>query len=281
MTVVFSRISLLTLFVCVSVDRLLLLKLLHCCSSSDLQQEAAAALLSALHNRLDFSCCSALDLTDTLENQEHLKLTNKDCRIISSVLQKTQSVVKLILQDCEISDSALKQLWPILPQVQLRWETWQILSLLICHDALIIYYSHIDVCRCVLPLISCSKALLLQFLACISKGGSQRGSLRRTEALSQALGGEMELSHTQMDQSTCEQLALFLEYSEGLKELDLSHCKLTDDCMKPLLPHLYKTQTLEWVTETRQEQRNTLFKLVFISLILLFLSHFFLQPESQ
>ncbi|XP_051719648.1 uncharacterized protein LOC127496079 isoform X6 [Ctenopharyngodon idella] len=194
-----------------SVDRRLLLKLLHCCSSSDLQQEAAAALLSALHNRLDFSCCSALDLTDTQKNQEHLKLTNKDCRIISSVLQKTQRVVKLILQDCEISDTALKQLWPILPQVQL----------------------------------SCSKALLLQFLACISKGGSQKGSLRMAEALSQALGGEMDLSHTQMDQSACEQLALFLEYSEGLKELDLSHCKLTDDCMKPLLPHLHKTQTLD------------------------------------
>ncbi|KAK9962549.1 hypothetical protein ABG768_007907, partial [Culter alburnus] len=201
----FSRVTRL------SVDRLLLLKLLHCCSSSDLQQEAAAALLSALHNRLDFSCCSALDLTDTLKNQEHLKLTNKDCRIISSVLQKTQSVVKLILQDCEISDTALKQLWPILPQVQL----------------------------------SCSKALLLQFLACIGKDGSQRSSLRRSEALSQALGGEMDLSHTQMDQSACEHLALFLEYSEGLKELDLSHCKLTDDCMKTLLPHLHKTQTLD------------------------------------
>ncbi|XP_048015935.1 uncharacterized protein LOC125248253 [Megalobrama amblycephala] len=194
-----------------SVDRLLLLKLLHSCRSSDLQQEAATALLPALHNRLDFSCCSALDLTDTRRRQKHLKLTNKDCRIISSVLQKTQSVVKLILQDCEISDTALKQLWPILPQVQL----------------------------------SCSKALLLQFLACISKGGSQRSSLRRTEALSQALGGEMDLSHTQMDQSACEHLALFLEYSEGLKELDLSHCKLTDDCMKPLLPHLHKTQTLD------------------------------------
>uniref|UniRef100_A0A673M3D7 Si:ch211-281l24.3 n=1 Tax=Sinocyclocheilus rhinocerous TaxID=307959 RepID=A0A673M3D7_9TELE len=194
-----------------SVDRLLLLKLLHCCSSSDLQQEAAHVLLSALHNTLDFSCCSALDLTDTQENQEHLKLTEKDCRIISSVLQKTQSIVKLILQDCELSDTALKQLWPILPQVQL----------------------------------SCSKALLLQFLACISKDGSQRGSLRSAEALSQALGGEMDLSHTQLDPRVCEQLALFLEYSEGLTELDLSHCKLTDLCMKPLLPHLHKTQTLD------------------------------------
>ncbi|KAL0175336.1 hypothetical protein M9458_031304, partial [Cirrhinus mrigala] len=101
-----------------SVDRLLLLKLLHCCSSSDLQQEAADFLLSALHNRLDFSCCSALDLTDT-QNRENFKLTEKDCRIISSVLQKTRSIVKLILQDCELSDEALKQLWPILPQVRL------------------------------------------------------------------------------------------------------------------------------------------------------------------
>ncbi|XP_059390055.1 protein NLRC5-like isoform X2 [Carassius carassius] len=194
-----------------SVDRLLLLKLLHCCSSSDLQQEAADVLLSALHHRLDFSCCSALDLTDTEENQEHLKLTEKDCSIISSVLQKTQSIVKLILQDCELSEEALKQLWPILPKVQL----------------------------------SCSKALLLQFLACVSKDGSQRGSLRRTEALSQALGGEMDLSDTQMDPRACEQLALFLEYSEGLTELDLSHCKLTELCVEPLLPHLHKTQTLD------------------------------------
>ncbi|XP_026108727.1 uncharacterized protein LOC113080893 isoform X2 [Carassius auratus] len=194
-----------------SVDRLLLLKLLHCCSSSDLQQEAADVLLSALHHRLDFSCCSALDLTDTQENQEHLKLTEKVCRIISSVLQKTPSIVKLILQDCELSNTALKQLWPILPQVQLN----------------------------------CSKALLLQFLACISKDGSQRGSLRRAEALSQAFGGEMDLSHTQMDPRACEQLALFLEYSEGLTELDLSHCKLTDLCVEPLLPHLHKTQTLD------------------------------------
>ncbi|XP_056121945.1 uncharacterized protein LOC130100499 [Rhinichthys klamathensis goyatoka] len=194
-----------------SVDRRLLLKLLHRCSSSDLQQETASVLLSALHNTLDFSCDSALDLTDTLENQQHLILTDEDCKIISSVLQKTQSVVKLVLQDCKISDTALKQLWPILPRVQL----------------------------------SCSKALLLQFLACISKDGTERGSSRRTEALSQALGGEMDLSHTQMDQSACEQLALFLEYSEGLKELDLSHCKLTDHCMKPLMPHLHKTQTLD------------------------------------
>nr|XP_005157846.1 uncharacterized protein si:ch211-281l24.3 isoform X2 [Danio rerio] len=193
-----------------SVDRLLLLKLLHCCSSTDVQQEAAAALLSALKNTLDFSCSTALDLTDTEENQEHFNLSIKDSSIISSVLQKTLNV-KLILKDCELSDEALKQLWPILPKVQL----------------------------------SCSKALLLQFLACISKDRAERRCLRSAEALSQALGEEMDLSHTQMDQRSCEQLAVFLEYSEGLTELDLSHCKLTDQCMEPLLPHLHKTQTLD------------------------------------
>ncbi|XP_051966169.1 uncharacterized protein LOC127631838 [Xyrauchen texanus] len=193
-----------------SVDRQLLLKLLHCCSSSDLQQEAAAVLLSSLQNTLDFSCCSSLDLTNTQKNQDNFNLTTKYCKIISSVLQQTQSIVKLVLQDCKVSETSLKQLLPILPQVRL----------------------------------SCSKSLLLRFLACISKG-TKRSSLRWFKALSQALEDEMDLSHTQMDLKACEELALFLEYSEGLSELDLSHCNLTDECMKPLITHLHKTQTLD------------------------------------
>ncbi|KAA0701774.1 hypothetical protein E1301_Tti016389 [Triplophysa tibetana] len=192
-----------------SVDRQLLLKLLHCCSSSDDQQEAADLLLSALHDRLDFSCCSSLDLTVTEENQNYLNLTYEDCKMISSVLQRAKSVVKLVLEDCKVSDTALKQLLPILSQVQL----------------------------------SCSKDLLLQVLGCISKG-TKRSSVRWTGALSQALGEELDLSHTQMDQRACEQLAVFLEYCDGLTELDLSHCKLTDQYMETLLPHLHKTQTL-------------------------------------
>ncbi|XP_065136584.1 uncharacterized protein [Paramisgurnus dabryanus] len=189
-----------------SVDRQLLLKLLHCCSSSDDQQEAANLLLSALQYRLDFSSCSILDLTVT---ENHLNLTIKDCSVIASVLQKSQSVVKLVLEDCKVSDSALKQFLPILSQVQL----------------------------------SC-KALLLQFIACIIED-AEKGSLRWVQALCQALGGEVDLSHTQMDQRSCEQLSVFLEYSDGLTELDLSHCRLTDQYMNPLLPHLHKTQTLD------------------------------------
>ncbi|XP_057206655.1 uncharacterized protein LOC130564546 [Triplophysa rosa] len=193
-----------------SVDRQLLLKLLHCCSSSDDQQEAADLLLSALHNKLDFSRCSALDLTVTQKNQNYLKLTIKDCRIISSVIQTAKSVVKLVLEDCEVSHTAMKQLLPVLSKV----------------------------------LLSCSKDLRLQVLGCLSKG-TKRSSVRRAQALSQALGEELDLSHTPMDQRACEQLAVFLEYSDGLTELDLSHCKLTDQYMETLLPHLHKTQTLD------------------------------------
>nr|XP_055053821.1 uncharacterized protein LOC129438952 [Misgurnus anguillicaudatus] len=193
-----------------SVDRQLLLKLLHCCSSSDDQQEAANLLLSALQYRLDFSSCSILDLTVTEEIENHLTLTIDDCRIISSVLQKTKIVVKLVLEDCEVSDLAVKQILPVLSQVQL----------------------------------SCGKALLLQFIACITED-TEKGSLRWVQALLKALGGEVDLSHTQMDQRSCEQLSVFLEYSDGLTELDLSHCRLTDQYMNSLLPHLHKTQTLD------------------------------------
>ncbi|XP_073671561.1 uncharacterized protein [Paramisgurnus dabryanus] len=193
-----------------SVDRQLLLKLLHRCSSSDDQQEAAKLLLSALQYRLDFSSCSIFDLTVTEENQNYLNLTIKDCKIISSVLQKSQSVVKLVLKDSEVSDSAVKRLLPVLSQVEL----------------------------------SCSKALLLQFIACITED-AEKGSLRWVQALLKALGGEVDLSHTQMDQRSCEQLSVFLEYSDGLTELDLSHCRLTDQYMNHLLPHLHKTQTLD------------------------------------
>ncbi|KAF4116640.1 hypothetical protein G5714_004129 [Onychostoma macrolepis] len=73
-----------------SVDRLLLLKMLHCCSVSDVQQEAAAVLLSVLQHKLDFSSRSALDLT-TNTDSEPLHLTADDCRAMSRVIQRAQS----------------------------------------------------------------------------------------------------------------------------------------------------------------------------------------------
>ncbi|KAI4885081.1 hypothetical protein NFI96_029851, partial [Prochilodus magdalenae] len=190
-----------------SVDRLLLLRLLHCCSASEPQQGAAALLLSALRHRLDFSCSSALDLTE--HTQTHT-LSSKDCRVISMTIQRASTQIQLILHDCEIEESGLEQLFTILHKVSLH----------------------------------CSKALLLQFLSHVHVG-TELESVRRAVALSKALGEEVDFSQTQLDLQACRSLALVLEHSEGLSELDLSHCQLTDHCLELLLPHLNKIQVLD------------------------------------
>ncbi|XP_073683732.1 uncharacterized protein [Garra rufa] len=187
-----------------SVDRLLLLKMLHCCSVSDVQQEAAV-LLSILQHKLDFSCSSALDLT-TNTDTEPLHLTTDDCRVTSKVIQTAHSDTKtqLILQDCEINTAGMDQLFPVLHSVQL----------------------------------CCAKSLLLQFLARVRR--------EEAESLSQALGKELDLSQTQLDPHVYKGLVLILEYSEGLTELDLSQCHLTDDSLDLLLPNLHKAQNIDF-----------------------------------
>ncbi|XP_016117165.1 uncharacterized protein [Sinocyclocheilus grahami] len=188
-----------------SVDRLLLLKMLHCCSVSDVQQEAAAVLLSILQHKLDFSCRSALDLTANTDS-EPLHLTADDCRVMSRVIQRAHSDTKtrLILQDCEIHTAGMDQLFPVLHSVQLR----------------------------------CDKPLLLQFLAHVRPEEAQ--------SLSGALGEELDLSQTQLDLQVCRGLELILEYSEGLTELDLSQCHLTDHSLDLLLPNLHKAQNIDF-----------------------------------
>ncbi|XP_035385556.1 uncharacterized protein LOC113569091 isoform X2 [Electrophorus electricus] len=193
-----------------SVDRLLLLRLLHCCSVSELQQGAAAAdLLSALQHRLDFSCSSAMDLT--ADTQTHtLTLSTEDCRVVSMVIQRAHTHTQLTLHDCEIEEAGVEQLFPILHTVTLH----------------------------------CSKATLLQFLSLV-RVGTELECVRRAVALSRALGEMVDLSQTRLDQQTCRSLALFLEHSEGLSELDLSHCQLTDHCLQMLLPHQHKAHVLD------------------------------------
>ncbi|KTG38728.1 hypothetical protein cypCar_00025618 [Cyprinus carpio] len=188
-----------------SVDRLLLLKMLHCCSVSDVQQEAASVLLSILQHKLDFSCRSALDLT-TNTDSEPLHLTADDCRVTSRFIQRAHSDTKtrLILQDCEIHTAGMDQLFPVLRSVQL----------------------------------CCDKPLLLQFLAHVRPEEAQ--------SLSGALGEELDLSQTQLDLQVCRGLELILEYSEGLTELDLSQCSLTDHSLDLLLPNLHKTQIIDF-----------------------------------
>ncbi|XP_016307013.1 uncharacterized protein LOC107661760 [Sinocyclocheilus anshuiensis] len=188
-----------------SVDRLLLLRMLHCCSVSDVQQEAAAVLLSVLQHKLDFSCCSALDLTANTDS-EPLHLTIEDCRVTSRVIQSAHSDTKtqLILRDCEINTAGMDQLFPVLHSVKL----------------------------------CCDKSLLLQFLAHVRP--------EEAESLSQALGEELDLSQTQLNLQVCRGLVLILEYSEGLTELDLSQCRLTDDSLDLLLPNLHKAQNIDF-----------------------------------
>ncbi|KAK3508194.1 hypothetical protein QTP70_017108 [Hemibagrus guttatus] len=175
----FNRISQL------SVDRALLLKILHCCSISELQQGAAAAVFSALQNRLDFSCSTGLDLgTETQDNPLHL--TTENCRDISTAIQKSQQCTQLILEDCELEDTGVDMFFLILHTVRLR----------------------------------CSKPLLLQFLSLL-RVANESACMRYAMSLSKALNGEMDL------------------------KLGLSHCKLTDQGLELLLPHVHKVAILD------------------------------------
>ncbi|XP_038837217.1 uncharacterized protein LOC120034685 [Salvelinus namaycush] len=217
-----------------SVDRKLLLSFLHSCAASQILQGAlsptttttAAELLRALQYRLDFSCSSSVDLSAHYQG-EALCLTTDHCRAINSVLKQSQHStrlvqnptqnqsrnqphVQLILKDCEVEHGALRELLPILHIVKL----------------------------------SLSKALLLQLLDHVCEG-IEEGVLRHAEFLCRALDGELDLSETRLNQKACGSLALVLEHSEGLSELDLNHCQLTDRHLQPLLTHLHKVEVLD------------------------------------
>ncbi|CDQ96431.1 unnamed protein product, partial [Oncorhynchus mykiss] len=219
-----------------SVDRMLLLSFLHSCAASQILQgalsppsaitTAAAELLRALQHRLDFSCSSSVDLS-AHDQGEALCLTTDHCRAINSVLKQSQHStqlvqnptqnqsrnqpqVQLILKDCEVEHGALRELLPILHIVKL----------------------------------SPSKALLLQLVDHVCEG-IEEGVLRNAVSLCRALDGELDLSETRLNQKACGSLALVLEHSEGLSELDLSHCQLTDRHLQPLLTHLHKVEVLD------------------------------------
>lgn len=75
--------------------------------------------------------------------------------------------------------------------------------------------------------------------------GTEADHVRRAAALSRALRDKVDLRETQLNPQACKALALVLEYSEGVSELDLSHCQLTDHELELLMPHLHKTCILE------------------------------------
>lgn len=93
-------------------------------------------------------------------------------------------------------------------------------------------------------LFRASKAVLLQLVSLVPVN-SEGDTVRRAVSLCRALDGELDLSHTSLDQRACGALALMLDFSEGLTELDLSHCELTDQLLLTLITHLHKVQVLE------------------------------------
>ncbi|CAI5669450.1 unnamed protein product [Oreochromis niloticus] len=189
------------------VDRTLLLRLVHCCAAAQLW--ASAGLQRALQHRLDLSCSSFMDLEQE-EQREALRLTAADCWALSTVLGYSSQETQLDLRDCEVDDFGLDLLLPVLDRVRLR----------------------------------ASKAVLLQLVSLIPLH-SQRDSVKRAESLWRALDGELDLSHSTLDQWTCSSLARLLDSSAGLTELDLSHCELTDQLLHTLIPQLHKVQVLD------------------------------------
>ncbi|XP_035848761.1 uncharacterized protein LOC116035797 [Sander lucioperca] len=179
-----------------SVDRNQLLRLVHCCAASEAQQGAAAGLLRTVQHRLDLSCCSSVEMD---HQSDSFSLTAEDCRAVSTILTHSSRDTQLILQDCELEDSGLDLLFPVLHRVRLR----------------------------------ASKAVLLRLVSLVPVN-SERESVRRAVSLRTALDGQLDLSHSTLDQRACGALALMLDFSEELTELDLSHCGLTDQLLLTL-----------------------------------------------
>ncbi|XP_040887946.1 protein NLRC5-like [Toxotes jaculatrix] len=192
-----------------SVDRNLLLRFIHCCAACDAQQEAASGLLRTTQHRLDLSCSSCVEMSEQ-DQTETLRLTANDCRAVSTILRHSSQDIQLDLRDCEVEDHGLDLLFPVLDRVRLR----------------------------------ASKAVILQLVSLVPVI-SERDTVRRAVSLCEALGRELDLSHTTVDQRACGALARMLEFSDGLTELDLSHCQLTDQLLLTLITHLHKVQVLD------------------------------------
>ncbi|XP_030610535.1 uncharacterized protein LOC115798023 [Archocentrus centrarchus] len=195
-----------------SVDRNQLLRFIHCCAACDAQQEAASGLLRALQHSLDLSFSSCVELPEE-DQTEPLSLKADDCRAISTILRHSShrhTDTQLDLRDCEVEGSVLDLLFPFLHLVNLR----------------------------------VSKTVLLKLLSLVPVN-SERDTVRRAVSLCRALGGELDLSHTTLDQRVCGALVQMLDSCEGLTELDLSHCYLTDQLLLPLITHLHKVQVLD------------------------------------
>ncbi|XP_073318211.1 uncharacterized protein [Pagrus major] len=225
------------------VDRNLLLKFIHCCAASDAQQGAAVSLLRTLQHRLDLSCSSCVALPQEGQS-ETLSLTDEDCRAVSTILRRSSQDTQLNLQDCEVEDSGLDLLLPVLDRV-LPSIAFLASPPVLSRDA-----NTGDCDRlnnqlfALILLFGASKTVVLQLLSLVPVN-SDGDTVRRAVSLCGALGGELDLSHTTLDQRACGAVAQLLDVSEGLTELDLSHCELTDQLLLTLLTHLHKVRVLD------------------------------------
>ncbi|KAJ8000493.1 hypothetical protein DPEC_G00180700 [Dallia pectoralis] len=203
-----SILSLLNRICSLRVNRELLLELFHACRRVGLQRLAEVHLMRLLDHQLDLSCSSAMDLSRHEEDYV-LKLSTRDCMVIALAIQVADCGTDLNLHDCQVENAGLEELIPVLHRVHL----------------------------------SIGKQLLLQFLQLISSSDSN-SSVKLAFLLSRALGKKLDLSQTPLDLVACSSLALVLEYSEGLLELDLHSCNLTDNHLNCLLTQLHKVQVL-------------------------------------
>ncbi|RXN33138.1 hypothetical protein ROHU_004392 [Labeo rohita] len=176
------------------------------CCSVSDVQQEAAAVLLSVLQHKLDFSCRSALDLTTNTDSEPLYLTTDDCRVMSRVIKRAHSDTKIQL---------------ILHDCEINTAgIYQLFPVL--HS--------VQLC--------CDKSLLLQFLAHVRP--------EEAESLSRALGEELDLSQTQLDPQVCRGLVLILEYSEGLTELDLSQCHLTDDSLNLLLPNLHKAQNIDF-----------------------------------
>ncbi|XP_016116102.1 uncharacterized protein [Sinocyclocheilus grahami] len=176
------------------------------CCSVSDVQQEAAAVLLSILQHKLDFSCRSALDLATNTDSEPLHLTTDDCRVMSRVIQRAQSDTKTRL---------------ILQDCEIHSAGM---------DQLFPVLHSVQLC--------CDKPLLLQFLAHVRPEEAQ--------SLSGALGEELDLSQTQLDLQVCRGLELILEYSEGLTELDLSQCHLTDHSLDLLLPNLHKAQNIDF-----------------------------------
>ncbi|XP_058882778.1 uncharacterized protein si:ch211-108d22.2 isoform X4 [Acipenser ruthenus] len=193
----------------ICLERHMLLRFLHRIYRSK-DPGAACSFLKALQGKLNFSTSDTIDIT---EEESSFCLTLEDCRAISTALLLSGGESELVLDDCEVQDDGLEWLFNVFQNVKLRTNK------MILQRLLLLAYEndkrHVKMATC------------------------------RGLSLSAATRNEMDLSDTPLNEDTCRALAHVVHSSEGGWELDLSNCRLSDQCINQLQTCLPRIQVLD------------------------------------